>query len=127
MENLLIVIRVRVVVHLYWHFWCVSFCRVNSSWCATLEFPSLFRPWYFFQKLFWHTFVLTYVLTTVRKKWGPFFRSLEQVIWTVKCQNNFWQNAFLNCSWRFLISNKLEQLWFKLENNYCDLETCRKS
>ena len=45
-----------------------------------------------------------------------FLRSLEQFIHTVKCQNNFWQqNAFLTCSWRFLISNKLEQLEFKLE------------
>ena len=43
-------------------------------------------------------------------------RSLEQFIQTVKGQNNFWQqNAFLTCSWRFLISNKLEQLEFKLE------------
>ena len=25
------------------------------------------------------------------------------------------ENAFLTCSWRFLISNKLEQLEFKLE------------
>ena len=38
-------------------------------------------------------------------------RSLEQFIQTVKGQNNFWQqNAFLTCSWRFLIANKLEQL-----------------
>ena len=43
-------------------------------------------------------------------------RSLEQFIQTVKGQNNFcWQNTFLTCSWRFLISNKLEQLEFKLE------------
>ena len=27
------------------------------------------------------------------------------------------QNAFLTCSWRFLISNKLEQLQIKLEKN----------
>ena len=41
---------------------------------------------------------------------------LEQFIQTVKGQKNFWQqNAFLTCSWRFLISNKLEQL--KLEKN----------
>ena len=45
-------------------------------------------------------------------------RSLEQFVRTVKGQNNFWQqNAFLTCSWRFLISNKLEQLEFKLEKN----------
>jgi hypothetical protein len=36
-------------------------------------------------------------------------------------------NAFLTCSWRFLISNKLEQLEFKLKKKYWDLETCRKS
>ena len=37
--------------------------------------------------------------------------SLEQFIQTVKGQNNFWQlNAFLNCCWRFLIPNELEQL-----------------
>ena len=40
-------------------------------------------------------------------------RSREQCIQTVKGQNNFWlQNAFLTCSERFLISNKLEQLEF---------------
>ena len=40
-----------------------------------------------------------------------FLRWLEQFIQTVKGQNNFWQqNAFLTYSWRFLISNKLEQL-----------------
>ena len=27
----------------------------------------------------------------------------------------------------FLVSNKLEQLEFKLDKNYWDLETCRKS
>ena len=38
-------------------------------------------------------------------------RSLEQVIQAVKGQNNFWlQNTFLTCSWRFLMSHKLEQL-----------------
>ena len=45
---------------------------------------------------------------------AKFLRSLEQFIQTVKGQNNF---AFLTCSWRFLISNKLEQLEFKLEKN----------
>ena len=43
-------------------------------------------------------------------------RSLEQFIQTVKGQNMFWkQNAFLTCSWMFLIFNRLEQLEFKLE------------
>ena len=31
-------------------------------------------------------------------------------------EKNFW-NAFLTCSWKFLLSNKLEQLEFKLEKN----------
>ena len=36
--------------------------------------------------------------------------------WKVRTQNNFWQqNVFLTCSWRFLRSNKLEQLEFKFE------------
>jgi hypothetical protein len=33
----------------------------------------------------------------------------------VKGQNNWLQNDFLTCPWRFLRSNKLEQLEFKLE------------
>ena len=43
---------------------------------------------------------------------GQELRSLEQFIQTVKGQN-----AFLTCSWRFIIPNKLEQLEFKLEKN----------
>ena len=44
-------------------------------------------------------------------------RSLEQFARIVKGQDNFWkQNTFLTClSWRFLISNELEKLEFKLE------------
>jgi hypothetical protein len=39
----------------------------------------------------------------------------EQYIQTVKGQNNFWQhNAFSTCSWRFLISDTLEELEFKM-------------
>ena len=42
-----------------------------------------------------------------------------QFIERVKGQNNVWQqNAFLTCSWRFLKSNKLEQLEFKSERKY---------
>ena len=49
-------------------------------------------------------------------EFAKFLRSLEQFIQTVEGQTNFWsQNAFLTCSWRFLISDKLEQLEFKLE------------
>ena len=51
------------------------------------------------------------------REFAKFLRSLEQLIQTVKGQNNFWQqNAFFTCSWRFLISNKLEQSKFKLES-----------
>ena len=50
------------------------------------------------------------------REFAKFLRSLEQFIHIVKGQNIFWQqNSFLTCSWRFLISNKLEQLEFKLE------------
>ena len=35
-------------------------------------------------------------------------------------------NLFLDCSWRFLLSNKLEQLELKLEKNW-DLKTCKRS
>ena len=53
------------------------------------------------------------------REFAKFLRSLEQFIQTVKSQNKFWQqNAFLTCSWRFLIPDK-----FILEK-YWDLETC---
>ena len=52
---------------------------------------------------------------------------VEQFIQTVKGQNNFWsQNAFQTCSWRFLMSNKLEHLEFKLGKNNWDLENAGK-
>ena len=47
------------------------------------------------------------------RKFAKFLRPLEQFIQTVKGQ----KNAFLTCSWRFLKSNKLKQLEFKLEKN----------
>ena len=44
---------------------------------------------------------------------SPLLQILEQFIQTMKGQNNFGQeNAFLTCFWRFLISDKLEQLDF---------------
>ena len=52
------------------------------------------------------------------REFTKILRSLEQFVRTVKGQNKFWQqNVFLTFSWRFLISNKLEQLEFKLEKN----------
>ena len=45
------------------------------------------------------------------REFANILRSLEQFIQAVKGQNKFWQqNAFLTCSWRFLRSNKFEQL-----------------
>ena len=53
---------------------------------------------------------------TEGREFAKILRSLEQFIQSVKGQYNFWQeNAFITCSWRFLRSNKLEQLEFKLE------------
>ena len=50
------------------------------------------------------------------REFAKFLRSLGQFIQTVKGQKNFWKNnAFFTCSWRFVISNKLEQLKFKLQ------------
>jgi hypothetical protein len=50
------------------------------------------------------------------REFAKILRSLEQFFQTVKGQKNFWQqNVFLTCSWRFFISNKLEQLEFRLE------------
>ena len=62
------------------------------------------------------------------REFANFLRSLEQFIQTVKGQNNFWQqNAFLTCSWRFLIYNELEQLKIQIGKKYYHLETYRKS
>ena len=56
-------------------------------------------------------------------------RLLEQFIQTVKGQKNFSNKILSTCSWRFLISNKSEQLEFKLEKNigiYKHAEKVRK-
>ena len=45
------------------------------------------------------------------REFAKFLQLLEPFIQTMKGQNNFWlQNAFLTCSRRFLMSNKLDQL-----------------
>ena len=50
------------------------------------------------------------------QEFAKILRLLERFIQTVQGQNNFWyQNAFLSCSWRVFIPNKLKQLEFKLE------------
>ena len=52
------------------------------------------------------------------REFAKVLRSLEQFIQTVKGQKMFWkQNSFFTCFWRFLGSNKLEQLEFKMEKN----------
>ena len=53
---------------------------------------------------------------TEGQEFAKLLRLLEQFIQRVKGQNNFWKlNAFLTCSWRFLILYKSDQLEFKLE------------
>ena len=55
------------------------------------------------------------------REFQKLLRSLEQFIQTVHCSERSEQflvtKCFLTCSWRFLISTKLEQLDFKLEKN----------
>ena len=51
------------------------------------------------------------------REFATILRLLEQFIQTVKGLNNGNRMFFLTCSWRFLISNKLEQLEFKLEKH----------
>ena len=50
---------------------------------------------------------LSLVLVIENNFW--ILRSLQKFIWTVKVHYNIWDS-----SWRFLRSNSLEQLWFKL-------------
>ena len=53
------------------------------------------------------------------QEFANFLRSLEEFIQTGKVRTIFLsQNAFLTCSRRFLISNKLEQLESKFEKKF---------
>ena len=49
------------------------------------------------------------------REFAKILRLLEQFLQTGQFRTIFGNNAFLTCSWRFLISNELEQLEFKLE------------
>ena len=77
--------------------------------------------------------LLTYICNLCNKsKNGILLQNCSKLLWEqfiqIERSEQCWQQiAFLTCSWRFLISNKLEQLEFKLEKKYWDLETCRKS
>ena len=72
----------------------------------------MYQQWYFVTKP-----VPTYCdrekhlkFETECREFAKILRSIEQFIQTVKGQKIFWQqNAFLTCSLRFLISNKLEK------------------
>ena len=58
----------------------------------------------------------TFKIPKFKAEFAKFLRSLKQFNLAVKCQSNFViQNAFLTCSWKFLISNEWEQSEFKLE------------
>ena len=103
-----------------------------------MHFVVVFTKSYYCNRQVWY-FVTKNVLTYCEKNifyWSR--KTFEIQGWrlrickifeiTVKGQNIFWeQNAFSTFSWRFLISNRLDQLEFKLEKKYWDLETCRNS
>ena len=36
-----------------------------------------------------------------KSRFYKFLRSLEQFVWTMKGQNNFWNSILFSCSWRF--------------------------
>ena len=56
------------------------------------------------------------------RKFANLLKSLEQFTQTMKGQNNFWyQNTFLTCYWRFLISKNIIQT----VKNHWDLGTCK--
>ena len=63
------------------------------------------------------------------REFAKFLRSLNRTIYSnsERSEQDLVTECFLTCSWKFLISNNLEQLEFKLEKNIWDLETCRKS
>ena len=70
----------------------------------------------------WEKIVLVIEKTLEIRGWRPRICKNFEITRTIYSnrthQNNYWQqNAFLICSWSFLISNKLEQLEFKLEKN----------
>ena len=90
----------------------------KDNWCH-IYLHLTEKEWYFVTKI-----VLTYCekkcsgdrekllkFEAESREFSKFLKSLEQFIQTVKGQNNFWlQNAFLTCSWKFLRSQKIEQL-----------------
>jgi hypothetical protein len=90
------------------------------------SYMAKFRVWYFVSKNF-----LTYfdkkLFKWSRKTfeiWGwkqRIFKTFEntKTIYS-NSEMSDQQNAFLTCSWKFLLSNKLEQLEFKLEENNWD-------
>jgi hypothetical protein len=60
------------------------------------------------------------------------FKSIFEIIRTIYSNSESSEQVlvtecFLTCSWRFLISNQLEQLELRLEKKYWDSEICRKS
>ena len=100
---------------------------MKKKWLISEEFSLEFNLWS------WHSDINSILLPklflpTVRKKcccdqekplifeaegqeFAYFLRSLEQFIQTVEDQNNFrYHNVFSTCSWRFLRTQKIEQL-----------------
>ena len=133
-----------------WLSWKIHPCIGSVPACLPIQYTGLFLigTTYliadrFFSHFFLHSFLLLELMVVcyqncsellweknflVIEKFAKILRSLEQFIQTVKGQKKFWwQNAFLTCSWRFLISNKLEKIIIQIGKKYLDLETCRKS
>ena len=90
-----------------------TFSNLNSNCSNLLDIRNLQEQ---VQKAFCYQKLLQIVLV-IEKSFCKIFETTRKIHSnSKKGQNNFWQqNAFLTCSWRFLICNKLEQLEFKLE------------
>ena len=101
-------------------FWQLVFWPLNGLFWPLLNiFWQSKHYQYYANGIFFTKIVLTYC---EKKLWSR--KTFEIRRWRPRiCKK---QNAFITCSWRFLISNELEQLDFKLEK-YWVLETCRKS
>ena len=86
-----------------YNFWVSRFlkCR-NSTLFPKLFWPNVRKKSFIDRELFLK-------FKAEGQEFAQFLSSVEQFIRTVK------ENAFLTCSWRFLKSNKLQWLEFKLE------------
>ena len=85
-------------------------CRIILDHNPNFFLSSLNQIWYFVTKI-------VLVIKMTRTIYSNSERSGKFLV----------TESFFNFSWRFLRSNRLEKLWFKLEKNNWGLETCRKT